>query len=281
MVSLTVVDPVDLGRDFDQSIASAGASFTRAIDSIKHRITSVEKGVLHIEHLHDEAIYARSRFQHIRLLKIREVYAKETQEEIVNIMTGLQTMEEAASSPNVSKNDQLIRGGRCVALGRYTRNQVDAYLRMERRQASRNRDRLTSLYKTVCPRASESSIRKAIDDGTVGEALASQIEHSRSRSEAAKVLEDVVDRQGDIANIEETVRELTRLRNEISEMINAQLAWLDVVAMHVEQVQARRPSTADSAHQKRLPWVLGVLILLIVAVTLGTTLGVLKAQGKL
>ncbi|KAJ1957783.1 hypothetical protein GGI12_004925, partial [Dipsacomyces acuminosporus] len=167
---------------------------------------------------------------------------------------------------------------------------IENYRKMERDQATRNRDRLSRLYKIACPDATEDEIFMAIDDEMAAEIFAQKVMQSSRSGEARSVLKDVTDRQGDIANIEHTISELTKVHNEASEMVNRQQARLDTITVAIERVETNvrgRNSEKSFAlpsrrmHRKRT-WIIIALIILILTIAAVTvTLVVLKSKGML
>ncbi|KAJ2747087.1 hypothetical protein GGI20_000792 [Coemansia sp. BCRC 34301] len=289
--SNTDVASIDLSHQTDNLAISTDSSFARVADSVSENIDTLEKNIVQIERLHSEAIYATSPFRYTQVLRTREQYADDTDAVITKARAGLIAMERAANDTSIHKGDRAMRGGRHVALARRLRDQIEVYRKMEREQAIRNRDRLARLYKVACPGASEVEIYGAIEDAAAGKVLAQKITQVCRPAEARKVLKDVTDRQGDIVTIERTVSELTKLHVDISEMVNRQQRKHDTIVVAIERVETSSTlgrfsekgalQTARIGHRRRTWWVILVAIVLVIAIALATTLGVLKSQGRL
>ncbi|KAJ2727046.1 hypothetical protein GGI07_000164 [Coemansia sp. Benny D115] len=283
---------IDLTYEIDGLTISTEANFARVADDIYNQIDILQKNIAQIERLHSEAIYATSPFKHTQVLRSREQYAADTDAITKKICTSLQVMGHAANDQSILKSDRAMRGNRYVALARKLLDQVDYYRKMEREQASRNRDRLVRLYKQACPDLPDNEIYAAIEDDEAREQMDRMVQRNCKPGEARKLLKDVNDRVGDIANIQHTIKELTKLHSDISGMINRQQAKLDTITVSVERVQTRsgtftyteksyRISVAASSHRRRR-WIIAiVLVLLIIGTTLGITFGVLKGHGKI
>ncbi|KAI8323938.1 t-SNARE [Martensiomyces pterosporus] len=287
---LTDITNVNLSYQIDGLTISTEANFARVAGDVNEHISILERNIGQIERLHGEAIYSTSPFKHTQALRTREKYSEDTDIVIVKIRASLQVMEHAANDPNLHKGDRLMRGGRHIALARRFRDQIEQYRKMERDQATRNRDRLSRLYKIACPDATEEEIYMAIDDEMAAEIFAQKVMQSSRAGEARSVLKDVTDRQGDIANIEHTVSELTKVHSEVSEMVNRQQAKLDNITVAIERVEASvRGGNVEKAlrlssrpgSRKRTWLVIALLIFVIVAAAVTITLAVLKSKGRI
>ncbi|KAJ2688075.1 Plasma membrane t-SNARE, secretory vesicle fusion [Coemansia spiralis] len=289
--SQTDVASIDLSYQTDGLAITTESSFARVAENVNEHIGTLEKNIIHIERLHSEAIYATSPFRYTQVLRTREQYADDTDAIVTKARAGLQAMERAANDPSIHKGDRAMRGNRHVALARKLRDQIESYRKMEREQATRNRDRLARLYKVACPSVSDVEIYGAIEDPAAGRALALKITEVCRPAEARRVLKDVADRQGDIVTIERMVGELTKLHIDISEIVNRQQRKLDTIVVSVERVETSRTlgrlsekgaqRTGQIGRRRRTWWIILVAIALVIAIALSTTLGVLKSQGRL
>ncbi|KAJ1722739.1 hypothetical protein LPJ53_002876 [Coemansia erecta] len=113
---------------------------------------------------------------------------------------------------------------------------------MEREQANRNRDRLVRLYRLACPDTNDDDIFAAVENIKAREAMERKVMESCKPGEARKIIKDVNDRIGDIANIEHTVSELTRHHIEITDMISREQTKLDTITFSMAGI-------AMAAHQ--------------------------------
>ncbi|KAJ1836393.1 hypothetical protein LPJ63_000317 [Coemansia sp. RSA 2711] len=247
-------------------------------------LSAVSKNIEHIRKLHGEAIYA-DRAKRPRILQAREQYAADTQAMFNTILADLQVLELAANDEAIAKCDRAMRGGRFIALAREFSAQINAFRKMEDEQAVRNHDRLVRLYLVICPEASDDDAQRAASRGDVGQELAERIEQQTGQiNDAQKLLQDAVDRQNDIASITYAAGELTRLHNQVLEMIGRQQARLDIITVWHEKVEAtnsQNTQQAAGAKRRRLWLIVATLILLIIVTTVGTVLGVLASQGRL
>ncbi|KAJ2779973.1 hypothetical protein GGI18_003869, partial [Coemansia linderi] len=173
--SQTDVASIDLSYQTDGLAITTESSFARVAENVNEHIGTLEKNIIHIERLHSEAIYATSPFRYTQVLRTREQYADDTDAIVTKARAGLQAMERAANDPSIHKGDRAMRGNRHVALARKLRDQIESYRKMEREQATRNRDRLARLYKVACPSVSDVEIYGAIEDPAAGRALALKI----------------------------------------------------------------------------------------------------------
>ncbi|KAJ2397616.1 hypothetical protein GGI05_000557 [Coemansia sp. RSA 2603] len=286
-----VTSLVNLAYEVDGLTISTEANFARVADDINEKIDVLTKNVQQIERLHSDAIYSTSPFKHTQMLRSRKQYANDTESVIATIRANLQVLAHAASDPHIFKSDRAIRSNRLVALARKYHDQIDTYRRMEREQASRNRDRLVQLYRLACPEASDDDIFAAIDNIRAREAMERKVMESCTPGEARKVIKDVNDRIGDIANIEHTVSELTKYHIEITDMINSEQAKLDTITVSVERIQTRVSTrltdknysiSSRTTTSKRKRWTIIIaVLLLVIGSTLGITLGVLRAKGTI
>ncbi|KAJ2005429.1 hypothetical protein GGI04_002248 [Coemansia thaxteri] len=289
--SRTDVASIDLSYQADGLAITTESSFIRVADNVNEHMGVLEKNIQQIERLHSKVIYETSPSTYTQVLRTREQCADDTGAVITKVRAGLQAMEQAANDINIHKGDRAVRGGRLVALARKFRDLIESYRKMEREQATRNRDRLARLYKISCPSASDAEIYQAIEDDKAAQALAQKISQSCRPAEARKVLKDVADRQGDIVTIERTVSELTGLQIDASEMVNRQQAKLDTIVVSIERVETGRSlgrlseknkrSASLAQHRRRTWWLILVAAALVIAVVLATTLGVLKSKGRL
>ncbi|KAJ2077731.1 hypothetical protein H4R24_004956 [Coemansia sp. RSA 988] len=225
---------------------------------------------------------------------VGEKYSNSISQTIANIMENLQALEQLANNPNIAKSDREVRGERYLVIINMFVYQINFYRKMEREQFTRAHDRLIRLATTVCPEIAEQDIQQALDNGGLEEFLNS---HGKTKCASDKIqdlLDDMLDRQYYAASIERTIDELTALYNRIIEMANRQQAKLDALVVHLERVDTKVYGFSSSCNEDKLVcrtatdkrrstiWLnLAVLIILIIVVTLGVALGVLKSQGKL
>ncbi|ORX72032.1 t-SNARE [Linderina pennispora] len=251
--------------------------FVHATNAISEQIDLLSQNIGHLERLHGEAIHTTSTFKHTQVLRSREQYAADTDVIISRIKSSLLTMEHAVSDPSISKIDSNLRGGRQIKLTRNFREQLERYKKMEREQATRNRDHLVHMYKIACPDATDEEINLAIEDDSAGQIFAQRVMSSSRVGEGRRVLQDVTDRQNDILRIEQTIQELSRLFNEVSEMVNRQQERLDMITVAVEniEVSVEKAVYYRKKSRKRTWWIIGIII------GHPVTLSVLKSQGKL
>ncbi|KAJ2787142.1 hypothetical protein GGI15_000971 [Coemansia interrupta] len=243
-----VTSLVNLAYEVDGLTISTEANFARVADDINENIDVLTKNIQQIERLHSEAIYSTSPFKHTQVLRSREQYAADTDSVIATIRSSLQVLAHAASDPHIFKSDRAMRSNRLVALARKYHDQIDTYRRMEREQANRNRDRLVRLYRLACPDASDDDIFAAIDNIKAREAMERKVTGTCKPGEARKIIKDVNDRIGDIANIEHTVSELTRHHIEITDMISREQTKLDTIT-GIALSESSMAGIAMAAHQ--------------------------------
>ncbi|KAJ2705204.1 hypothetical protein FB645_002602 [Coemansia sp. IMI 203386] len=281
---------VSLAYEVDGLTISTEANFARVADDINEQINVVRKNVQQIEKLHTEAIYATSPFKHSQVLRSREQYAKDNGVVIASIKTSIQVLGHAATDPHIAKSDRAMRANRHIALCRRFLEQINAYRKMEREQADKNRDRLVRLLNIACPDVTDSEILDAIENDTVLELMETKLPDTCGPGETRKITKDVNDRIGDITNINHNINELAQLSIELNDIVNRQQAKLDTITVSVERVQTRINSgltekdyslVSRSSFRRRRKWAILILMVLIIGIVLGTTLGVLKSQGKI
>ncbi|KAJ2801221.1 hypothetical protein H4R20_003761 [Coemansia guatemalensis] len=231
---------------------------------------------------------------YIRARCAGEHYSVSVNQSITNIMDNLQAAERAANNPSLTKSDREVRGERYLEIVNMFVCQINTYRKMEREQFTRSNDRLFRLATALCPEIAEKDIQQALDNGNLHDLLDSRGKGKCDSDKMQELFDDLLDRQYYAADIERTIDELSALYNEIVEMANCQHARLDALVVHLEWVDTKvygDPSSCDeikrecqtTTNKRRMSiWLnLAVLIILIVVVALGITLGVLKSQGKL
>jgi len=167
---------------------------------------------------------------------------------------------------------------------------IQEYREVEAKSREKHRARMERQYKIVKPDATQEEIRYAMDTDQGSQVFANALTQSTRYADARNAYREVQERHADIQRIAETMTELQQIFNDLAALVERQDEQIQTIEASAQDVETNMQAgnqqiekgvkSAKKARRKRV-WCFWIIVLLVIALALGITLGVLSKQGKI
>eukprot|EP00123_Amoebidium_parasiticum_P021964 comp7702_c0_seq1/m.3338 comp7702_c0_seq1/g.3338 ORF comp7702_c0_seq1/g.3338 comp7702_c0_seq1/m.3338 type:complete len:300 (-) comp7702_c0_seq1:325-1224(-) len=263
--------------EMDESDAEL-QDFLKRCEGVKNDIAQIEENIKKVADKHGQALAA-----------INDKQAQQNKQELEDLMAEVTRLgnrvrkelkkmdaENKATPPeDLGKAIPRMKKQQQNTLGRKFGEVMTEYNDTQAKYKQKYRDRVTRQYKIVDPTATDQEVEKAVDDAMEnGKNIFQDQILSADHAAAQKALEEIEDRQKDIARLEKSMRELHELFVDLALLVDQQGEMIDriefqvsqaadhVEEAHVELVSARKYQTA--ARKKMIAVIIIVIIILVI-----------------
>lgn len=254
-------------------------AFFAEVDDLKKSLTQYDDNIEHIETLHTRSLNEVNEEQLAIINNQITTLVEQTSALAQDIRQRLQLLV------NRSKNDRT-KQTQAENVKRQFKTSVERYSSIESNFRKKYRERAERQYRTVCPEASESEVKEALQEFDRGndQIFAQALLNSNRRGQAQTALNEVQNRHMEIQQIAKTIEELAQLFHDLEIMVAEQEAPVQEVEAkaqeaqkHIESGVAQTQQAVKSARAaRRKKWIcLGIIIaiLAILAIILGAVFG--------
>ncbi|KAJ2744149.1 hypothetical protein H4S06_005479 [Coemansia sp. BCRC 34490] len=265
------------------SEADIDTEFYNLVDYISQLIRRLDDELERVKSGYQAVLSASTDRSREECTRRRDDQIQATTKAISKINKGLKRLEEMkqlyARNPSISSSQIAMRAAKQQSLAKAFGARLEKYKEIGRDYSELYKSRLRRQYEIANPEATRDEVEDALDNDTAANAFAQAIKSSRRLDDANFVLRNVDQRKDDIIKIEETMRSLSELSQEISQMVIKQQEQIDSIENAVEEahgytvegVKEVQKATEYVKKSRKMKWCLLILAIL-VAVAIGVGL---------
>ncbi|EAU30829.1 predicted protein [Aspergillus terreus NIH2624] len=168
---------------------------------------------------------------------------------------------------------------------RNLRREIEHYQRAQKDFRERLRDQVRRRYEIANPEATSEEIEQGVDNVLLGQEQSFQVTGSRTR-QANDARQAALERSAAIRKIEQDMIELSRLYQEVAELVHQQEPQVEQinqdaqnVSQNIAQGNAQISEAIESARRARKwKWYALLVVILIIAIVVGVAVGVTQAN---